>query len=129
VGKPEGKRPLGRPRRRWEDGIRMNLRETSWGSVEWIQLVQDRGRWRFFFKYGDEPSVSGATALVNPHYRACHCVSMRARSLSLLHFVMQTLPSLYEWSCASTSREVSVWNYNFVAGCVPAIQNELKLIT
>jgi hypothetical protein len=46
VGKPEGKRPLGRPRRRWEDGIQMDLREIGWGSVEWIQLAQDRGRWR-----------------------------------------------------------------------------------
>jgi hypothetical protein len=46
VGKPEGKRPLGRPRRRWEDGIRMDLRETGWGSVDWIQLAQDRDRCR-----------------------------------------------------------------------------------
>jgi hypothetical protein len=45
MGKPEGKRPLGRPRRRWEDGIRMDLRDTGWGSVEWIQLAQDRDRW------------------------------------------------------------------------------------
>jgi hypothetical protein len=44
VGKPEGKIPLGRPRRRWEDGIRMNLREIGRGSVEWIQLAQDRGQ-------------------------------------------------------------------------------------
>jgi hypothetical protein len=41
VGKPEGKRPLGRPRRRWEDGIRMDLRETGWGSVV-VSLAQDR---------------------------------------------------------------------------------------
>jgi hypothetical protein len=46
VGKPEGKRPLGRPRRRWEDGIKMDLREIGWGCVEWIQLAQDRDRWR-----------------------------------------------------------------------------------
>jgi hypothetical protein len=46
VGNPEGKRPLGRPRRRWEDGIRVDLRKTGWGSVEWIQMAQDRGRWR-----------------------------------------------------------------------------------
>jgi hypothetical protein len=46
VGKPEGKRPLGRPRHRWEAGIRMDLREIAWGSVEWIQLAQDRDRWR-----------------------------------------------------------------------------------
>jgi hypothetical protein len=43
VGKPEGRRPLGRPRRRWEDGIRMDLR---CGGVDWIRLAQDRGRWR-----------------------------------------------------------------------------------
>jgi hypothetical protein len=46
VGKPEGRRPLGRPRRRWEDGIRMDLEEIGWGSVEWIHLAQDRDRWR-----------------------------------------------------------------------------------
>jgi hypothetical protein len=46
MGKPEGKRPLGRPRRRWEDGVRMDLREIGWRSVDWIQLAQDRDRWR-----------------------------------------------------------------------------------
>jgi hypothetical protein len=44
--KPEGKRPLERPRRRWEDGIRMDLRYIGWGSADWIQLAQDRDRWR-----------------------------------------------------------------------------------
>jgi hypothetical protein len=44
MGKPEEKRLLERPRRRWEDGIRMDLRETGWGSVDWIQLAQDRYR-------------------------------------------------------------------------------------
>jgi hypothetical protein len=46
MGKPEGKRPLGRPRCRWEDGIRMDLREIGWGSVDWIQLAGDRDQWR-----------------------------------------------------------------------------------
>jgi hypothetical protein len=45
MGKPEGKRLLGRPRHRWEDGIRMDLKEIGWGSVDWIQLAQDRDRW------------------------------------------------------------------------------------
>jgi hypothetical protein len=45
VGKPEGKRPLGRPRRRWEDGIRMVLREIGWGSVEWVHLAKNKGQW------------------------------------------------------------------------------------
>jgi hypothetical protein len=43
VGKPEGRRPLGRPWRRWEDGIRVYIREIGWGSVEWIQLAQVSG--------------------------------------------------------------------------------------
>jgi hypothetical protein len=46
VGKPEGKGPLERPRRRWEDGIKMDLSEIGWGGVEWIHLAQDRDRWR-----------------------------------------------------------------------------------
>jgi hypothetical protein len=45
MGKPEGKRPLVKPRHRWEDGIRMDLREIGWGSVDWIQLAQDRDQW------------------------------------------------------------------------------------
>jgi hypothetical protein len=45
VGKPEGKRPLGRPRRRREDRIRMDLREIGWEGLEWTQLGQDRGPW------------------------------------------------------------------------------------
>jgi hypothetical protein len=46
MGKPEGKRPLGRPRRKWEDGIIMDLREIGLGGVDWIRLSQDRDRWR-----------------------------------------------------------------------------------
>jgi len=45
VGKPEGKRPLGRPRRRWEDNIKMDLREVGRGG-NWMELAQDRDRWR-----------------------------------------------------------------------------------
>ena len=46
VGKPEGKRPLGRPRLRWEDNIKMNLQEVGWGCGDWMELAQDRDRWR-----------------------------------------------------------------------------------
>jgi hypothetical protein len=48
LGKPEGRRPLGRPRRRWVDKIRMDLVEVGWGDVDWIGLAQDRDRWRAF---------------------------------------------------------------------------------
>jgi hypothetical protein len=46
VGRPEGMRPLGRPRRRFVDKIRMDLVEVGWGDEDWIGLAQDRGRWR-----------------------------------------------------------------------------------
>ena len=46
VGKPEGKRPLGRPRCRWEDNIKMDLEEVGRGCGDWIRLAQDRDRWR-----------------------------------------------------------------------------------
>ena len=46
VGKPEGKRPLGRPRRRWEDNIKMDLKDVGGGRGDWMELAQDRDRWR-----------------------------------------------------------------------------------
>jgi hypothetical protein len=46
VGKPEGKRPLGRPRHKWVDNIRIDLGEVGWGDVDWIGLAKDRNRWR-----------------------------------------------------------------------------------
>jgi hypothetical protein len=46
VGKPEAKRPLGRPRRRWVDNIRIDLREIGWDGMNWIYLPQDRDQWR-----------------------------------------------------------------------------------
>jgi hypothetical protein len=46
VGKPEGNRPLERPRRRWENNIRMNLRKVGCGVMDWIELAQDRDRWQ-----------------------------------------------------------------------------------
>jgi hypothetical protein len=46
AGKPEGKRPLGRPRRRWMDNIKMDLGEIGWDGRDWIKLAQDRDQWR-----------------------------------------------------------------------------------
>jgi hypothetical protein len=46
VGKPEGKRPLGRPRRRWVGNIKMDLLEIGWGDVDWIGLAEDWDKWR-----------------------------------------------------------------------------------
>ena len=48
MGKPEGKRQLGRPSRRWKDNIKMDHQEVGFGSVDWIELAQDRDRWRAF---------------------------------------------------------------------------------
>jgi hypothetical protein len=80
VEKLERKSPLGRPRRRWEDGIRMDLVEIGWGSIEWIQLAQDRWRWR---------------ALVNT---VMNLRVLAARNLLVNHliFVMVKCSVLYE---------------------------------
>jgi hypothetical protein len=59
VGKPEGRRPLGRPRRRWEDNIKMDLREVGWGGMDRINLAQDRDRWRALVNAGNFLSSSG----------------------------------------------------------------------
>jgi hypothetical protein len=48
VGKPEGRRPLGRPRRRWEENIKMDLQEVGGGRGDWMELAQDRDGWRSF---------------------------------------------------------------------------------
>jgi hypothetical protein len=48
VGRPEGRRPLGKPRRRWEDNIKMDFREIGFGDADWIHLAQDMDRWRAF---------------------------------------------------------------------------------
>jgi hypothetical protein len=48
VGKPDGKRPFGRPGRRWEDNIRMDLREKCWKVVDWMHLDQDKEEWQAF---------------------------------------------------------------------------------
>jgi hypothetical protein len=55
VGKPEDKRPLGRLMRRWEDNIKLDLREIGIDGVNWIQLAQDRVQWRAFVEHGNEP--------------------------------------------------------------------------
>jgi hypothetical protein len=52
VGKPEGKRPLGRPRSKWEDNIKMDLQEVRCGGMDWIELAQDRERWRALMNAG-----------------------------------------------------------------------------
>jgi hypothetical protein len=48
VERPEGRRLLGRPTRRWEDNIKMDLQEVGWGGMDWIDMAQDRDRWRAF---------------------------------------------------------------------------------
>jgi transcription termination factor 2 len=58
VGKSEGKRPLGRPRRKWVDNIKMDLGEIGWDGVDWIELAQDRDQWRALGEHGGEPSGS-----------------------------------------------------------------------
>jgi hypothetical protein len=75
VGKPEGKRPLGRPRRRWENEIKMDLTEIGWGGVEWIQLAPDRDCWRALVN-----AAMNLQVLVPRSYLICMGVSPRQKT-------------------------------------------------
>jgi hypothetical protein len=79
VGKPKRKRPLRRPRLRWEDGIGMDLREIGQEGVVWIHLAQNRD----FYEHDDEPSGSGATDLVSS---ICHCRLLQTHNLQFPAF-------------------------------------------
>jgi hypothetical protein len=57
VGKPESKRPLGRPRRRWVDSIKIDFREISWGGMDWINLAESRDQWRALVNMVMKPQV------------------------------------------------------------------------
>jgi hypothetical protein len=57
VGKPEGRRPLGKPRRRWEDNINMDFQEVGFGGMDWVDLAQDSDRWRALVNAGMNPRV------------------------------------------------------------------------
>jgi hypothetical protein len=69
VGKPEGKRPFERPRRRWEDGNKMDLKEIGWGGVEWIHLAQDRDWWRAVVNAVMNLRVLAPRVCLNARYR------------------------------------------------------------
>jgi hypothetical protein len=58
VGKPEGKRPLGRSRSRWMDNTKLDLREIGWHGMDWIDLTQNRDLWKAFWERGNEPTGS-----------------------------------------------------------------------
>ena len=82
-GKPTGKRPLGRPRRRWEDNIRMNLKEVGINTRNWVDSAQDRRYWRALVNPTLNPRVPYAMELVNsppPRFRDLDC-SYRIRVL------------------------------------------------
>ena len=82
VGRPEGKRPLGRPRRRWEDNIKMDLQEEGGGCEDWMELGQDRDRWRAL--------ASTVMNLRVPKMRGISCLAVKPVSFSrrlLLHGV------------------------------------------
>jgi hypothetical protein len=100
VRKPEETRPLGRPRRRWEDNIRMDLREVGCGCVDWMELAQDRDRWRAL--------VSAVMNLRVPYnagnfLSSCRPVSFSRRTL--LHGVSKYIKHFTAFTRANYSYE------------------------
>ena len=95
VGKPEGKRPLGRPRLRWEDNIKMDLQEEGCNCMDWVELAQDRDRWRAL--------VNAVMNLRVPYNPGNFLTSSRQVSFSrrtLLHGVSkQVSKNIFPWFC------------------------------
>jgi hypothetical protein len=91
VGKPEGKRPLGRPRHRWEVGIRMDLRDIGLGGVDWSRLAQDRDRWRAVacavmnLRVLAPRSLTYATAVLNTTRKFGGCESRKSGTFAMRH--------------------------------------------
>ena len=82
MGKTEGKRPLGRPRRRWEDNIKMDLQELGCGVMDWIELDQDRERWRAFVN-----AVMNLRVPLNAGNFLTSCKPVSFSRMTLLHGV------------------------------------------
>jgi hypothetical protein len=104
MGKPEGKRELGRPRRRWEDRIRMDLREICWGSVDWIQFAQDRVRWRDFVNTVMNLRVLAPRSYFFPfglmsHHAGKTTLSVEISSLNNLRTTIQRFPLVLTLDC------------------------------
>jgi hypothetical protein len=83
MGKPERKRLFGKPRRRWEVEIKMDLREIGWGDVEWIRLAQDRDRWRAVVN-----AVMNLRVLAPRSYLLCTFVQLPLRSKYFLRHLV-----------------------------------------
>ncbi|KAJ4445263.1 hypothetical protein ANN_07064 [Periplaneta americana] len=102
VGRPEGKRPLGRPRRRWEDNIKMDLREVGYDDRDWINLAQDRDRWRAYVRAAMNLRLSSDDASRAEHYRAY-----------VQHEISEGDPArvqcLYERAVAELCLDASIW--------------------
>jgi hypothetical protein len=82
VGKPEGNRPLGRPRRRWEDKIKIDLQEVGCGNMDWIELAQDMDSWRALVN-----AVMNLGVPWNAGYFMASCKTVRFSRRTLLHGV------------------------------------------
>jgi hypothetical protein len=93
VGKPEGKRPLERPSRRWEDGIRMDLREINLEGVNWIRLAQDRDQW---------PAV--VSAVMN-----LWVLAPRNYLSKVIFLYRYFIPNFFSSSCRLTTTLYSTW--------------------
>jgi len=121
VWKPEGKRPLGRPRRRWVDNIRMNLQEVGCGYMDWIGLAQDRDGWRTL--------VSAVMNLRVPwnagnYLTSCKPVSFSRRTLHLgvSKYVISVKP------ITSLSKTIFVFYFSYLSPCI-VMEKDVRILS
>ncbi|KAJ4444673.1 hypothetical protein ANN_06470 [Periplaneta americana] len=87
--RPEGKRPLGRPRRRWEDKIKMDLREVGYDGRDWIKLAQDRDRWRVYVRAA--MNLSGSLKAILSHFLQVLVLSESGMDIAVTSVKLSTL--------------------------------------
>ncbi|KAJ4438215.1 hypothetical protein ANN_14154 [Periplaneta americana] len=109
VGRAEGKRPLGRPRRRWEDNIKIDLRELGYDDKEWINLAQDRDQWRAYMRAAmnlrdDNNALSESAMRIS--YKICHKIAKKLKTFNEGEFIKRCLIILADELCPQQVGEV-----------------------
>ncbi|KAJ4443767.1 hypothetical protein ANN_05545 [Periplaneta americana] len=109
VGRPEGKRPLGRPRRRWEDNIKMDLREVGYDDRDWINLAQDRDRWRAYVRAAmnlRDDNIALNESAMRISYKICHEIAKELKTFNEGEFIKRCLIILADELCPQQVGEV-----------------------
>ncbi|KAJ4427387.1 hypothetical protein ANN_25008 [Periplaneta americana] len=116
VGRPEGKRHLGRPKHRWEDNIKMDLREVGYVDRDWINLAQDRDQWRVYVREGNEPP--GSLKAMDPSKAFCYvcdCFTLPRQRHDITSLVRHGYKTYFEFPFSDQDKKWALQHLKFRA--------------